>query len=158
MNQIKFDHFKTYVAPGSIPNALIIPPQEWDEIGPIDLSKIEGKYGGSWYNPHIANTGTQYAGHTAKVDRIFQHPTDSDKFYACVGGIERGGGGLFVKDGANDWKVLGTDLLPNPKVASFAIKPLGALPDPNVEYLLDYQQERFTELPTMGLMRIMFFG
>lgn len=137
MNQLKFDHFKSYQAPGATStNSNIVAPTTWDEIGPFNFSKIDGKYGGVWFNPHLNNDGSKkFAGHVAKVDRIYQHPTESDKFYACVGGIERGGGGLFVKDGTSDWEVLGTDLLPNPKIASLAIKPMGAMPDPTVEYL-----------------------
>lgn len=116
---------------------------DWEEIGPrnqsdvlMDLKENDRK-AYEWVNPHIDNDGTvKYNGHVAKIDRLFTHPNDESIVYACAGGLEGGGGGLYrSEDGGKNWKNLGTDQIPIPDVISFAVKPKNVLPSPNQEIL-----------------------
>ena len=68
--------------------ALSVPPVSWQEIGPKNGSDILRNYSGNWENPHLNNSGTEYYnGHVGKIDRLFQHPANSNIIYACAGGI-----------------------------------------------------------------------
>src|SRR5690606_3380050 len=121
--------------------ALSVPAVEWHELGPKNLSKIQTQAGGqgtdTWVLAHINNTGAVKSGaHVAKIDRLFQHPTVPNIIYACGGGLESGGGGLFVShDYGLNWEVLGPDDIPIPDVYSFAIEPYNVSPHPGEQYL-----------------------
>lgn len=131
---VQNQHFESLDTSSS--QSLLVNPALWTEIGPYNLSQVYGKYV-SWYNPHINNDGTKkFAGHVAKVDRVFAHPDNQDVLYALGGGMDHGGGGLYRStDGGFNWTILGTDQIPNADVMTFAIKPTGSLPDTSIEYL-----------------------
>jgi hypothetical protein len=53
-----------------------------------------------------------------------------------AGGNKEGGGGLFVSyDSGYNWEIMGTDIITNPDVITFAIKPLAQTPEPTKEYI-----------------------
>lgn len=119
---LKKQHFDTYFQQ---PKSLIDGPVEWDELGPFNLSQILTKTTSGWQQVHQNNLGNvQSAAHVAKIDRLLQHPTEPNKIFACAGGKDAGGGGLFIsEDFGHTWRIFGTDNIPNPDVLSFAVKP-----------------------------------
>lgn len=147
LDQLKKIHFSNYNENNQT-NTLIVNPVIWSELGPKNVTKIETQDDNDiWRDSHVNNDGTnppydfnngtlKSGAHVAKIDRLFQHPTQPNIIYACAGGLDNGGGGLFVSnDYGHNWNNLGTDKIPYPLIMTFGIKPFGTLPNPSTEYL-----------------------
>lgn len=136
-HQKEYEYFLSY---DTNKTKSLSPSINWEEIGPVDPTKILAKKTGTtsiWENPHVNNNGTdKWAGHVGKIDRLYQHPTIPSTIYATAGTLHHGGGGLFRSvDNGYTWENLGTNKILNAYVNSFAVKPIGEQPDPDNEYL-----------------------
>lgn len=134
------DQYKTEIqmenASNTINNINSITPQQWNELGPKNLSNIKSKTGQNWLSAHEGNQDNYSGNHVAKVRKIYQHPIDKNKIYALGGDIVDCGGGVFYsEDYGHTWEVMNTDLIHLPKFTSLAIKPEGVHPDPGEEYI-----------------------
>ncbi len=135
--QQHMDHLLKVYNQGNIPSqALLASPVLWEEVGPRNLDDVLTKVGSNWVQAHGPGNNIYSGAHTARVDRIFRHPLNPNVLFACTGSTDAGGGGLFRSiDFGTTWAVLGTDIIPNPSVIAFAIKPSGQLPEPGKEFM-----------------------
>jgi hypothetical protein len=135
--QQHMDHLLKVYNQGNIPSqALLASPVLWEEVGPRNLDDVLTKVGSNWVQAHGPGNNIYSGAHTARVDRIFRHPLNPNVLFACTGSTDAGGGGLFRSiDFGTTWAVLGTDIIPNPSVIAFVIKPSGQLPEPGKEFM-----------------------
>lgn len=135
-NQQRYSHVVSQQLPP--PNTLIVPAEEWTEIGPNKFSTIQG-LNTTWYNPHSSGINDfSFAGHVGRFDRLYKHPTEVNTLYTYGGNPDNySAGGLFkTTDGGLTWNIVqGVDFIPNSMIAAFVVKPIGVNPSPGVEIM-----------------------